>query len=199
LYNHIVEAFNADTPEKQGVVRCALLRLVADRLYLIDPLLNSPNDPIKEGLDIIRQLTVDEMHLPTRVFEASRSERVCDLSRTNQVIAEVAAFLEIVQFSCSPFDIAESISTVSSIISGITRFTGGGDAIEMCFDDFFAVFTVVFAAFPLVNACGIAELFAVFRFLDYPRVLNHAVTAFCAWVEFVEEFPRQRLTAEISS
>jgi hypothetical protein len=196
LYTHIVEAFNADTPEKQGVVRCSLLRVVADRLYLLDPLLNTPNNSIQEGLDMIRQLRVEEMNLPTRIFESSRVDRICDLPHTNQVIGEVASFLEITQFSCSPFDIAESISTVSSIINGITRSGQGHDAMEVCFDDFFAVFAVVFAASPLINACGIAELFAVFGFLEYPGALKHAVTAFCAWVEFVEEFPKQQRAAE---
>jgi hypothetical protein len=195
LYHHLVETFNADTPEKQGVIRCALLRLIADRLYLIDPMLNTANGAIMEGLKIMRQLRVEEMNLPTLIFESSRSERICDLARSNQVIAEVASFLEIVQFTCSPFDIAESISTVSTTISGITRFATGETGMEMCFDDFFAVFAVVFAASPLANACGIAELFAVFGFLEYPGILKHAVTAFCEWVEFVEELPKQRAEA----
>jgi hypothetical protein len=199
LYIHLVDAFSADTPEKQGAIRCSLLRLVADRLYLIDPLLNLPNDSIQEGLDIIRQLRVEEMNLPTRIFESSLADRICDLPRTNHVIGEVASFLEITQFSCSPFDIAESISTVSTIISGLTRSGQGHDVMELCFDDFFAVFAVVFAASPIINSCGIAELFAVFSFLDYPGVLKHAVTAFCAWVEFVEEFPKQRTAAEAAS
>jgi hypothetical protein len=69
----------------------------------------------------------------------------------------------------------------------------------MCFDDFFAVFAVMFAAAPLVNACGIAELFDVFAFLDYPNSLKHAVTAFCAWVEFIEGFPKQHQAAEAGS
>jgi hypothetical protein len=196
LYHHLVEVLNADTPEKQGVVRCALLRLVADRLYVIDPMLNTANGAIMEGLKIMRQLRVEEMNLPSLIFESSRSERICDLARTNQVVGEVVSFLEVVQFICSPFDIAESISTVSTTISGITRFAKGEGGIEMCFDDFFAVFAVVFAASPLVNACGIAELFAVFGFLEYPGILKHAVTAFCAWVEFVEDFPKQRAAAE---
>jgi hypothetical protein len=96
---------------------------------------------------------------------------------------------KIPQFSSSPFDIAESIATVSATISSIARIGKTPDAMEMSFDDFFAVFALVLAAAPPVNACGIAELLAVFDFLDYSQVLKHAVAMFTAWVDFVESFP----------
>jgi hypothetical protein len=187
LYLRVIEALSADTPEKQVVVKCALLRIVADRLYLVDPLLNAPNASIEHGLTMIRQMKVEDMHVSDGLWDSSRHELIGDLPHTNAVISEVASFLDGMQFSTSPFDIAEAIATVSTTIHAMAR-TEGEKGLDMCFDEFFAIFVVLFAAAPPINAVGIAELFGVFAGLEFPGVLKHAVTAFCAWVEFVEGF-----------
>jgi hypothetical protein len=198
LYVHLVKTLSADTPEKQGVVRCALVRLMADRLYLIDPIVSEPNVAISEGLEMVRALTVDEMRLPPGVFDGFRSSRVAELANTNEVVREVATFLEVIAFTSSPIDIAESIAILSKTVGAIADQASRTQPHTLPFDDFFVVFAIMFAAAPISNACGIAALFKVFSFLEYSPPFLHAITAFSALIEFIRDFPQQAQAKTVS-
>ena len=185
FYYEMMETMKVRTLEQECILRCALIRIVFDRLYAIDRTLDTSNEEMQEGLAIVRQLRVSDMQVSLPLFDDCTIE-IGNLCVENQLAREVSSFIESVSFVTNPYDLAETIYTVSRTIGSMRR-TSDPNA-EMCFDDFFAIFVVLFSASPPVNSCGIAKLFDVYSSICIPETLKHASTSFCAWVSYVKTF-----------
>ena len=196
MYESLEKLFRADTVEKEIVLGCALIRIVFDRMYVIDPMLQTGNNGIQQGLDIVRRLKVTDMDVPAGVFENEDVE-IRDLCAKNTVIREVLEFADSLNFCGNPFDIAETVYTVSNTINGLQKLSEPN--MEICFDDFFSVFVVLFCASPPANSCGIAMLLDAHSYLELPTPLKHAATSFCAWVGYLRSFPTQEHSPEMQA
>ena len=194
MYETLAKLFKADNIEKEIVLMCAFVRIVFDRMYLIDPTLQSRNDAIQRGLDIVRCLKVTDMDVPTGVFENEDVEigHVCE---KNTVIREVLQFADSLNFCSNPLDITETVYTISNTIHGLQKLSEPN--MDICFDDFFSAFVVLFSASPPVNACGIAHLLDAHAYIELPQSLKHAAASFCACVSYLQSFPVEEHSPEM--
>jgi hypothetical protein len=191
----LVTRFNADTTEKQIVLKSALIRIIADRLYLIDPILRTSDDVVNTNVRIIQQLTIGDMAAPADPFGVTPDVVIGRLGESNQVMGAVSHYIEALQFDRSPLDLAEKLSMVCDTIDGMSG--AAGKSMEVSFDDFFAIFLVMFSVCPPENVTGMAHWFAVFDFLEYSPRFKHSVTSFCAWASFLEGFLKENHPPEI--
>ena len=194
MYERLGKLFRVDNIEKEIVLMCAFVRIVFDRMYLIDPTLQSGNGVIQRGLDIVRCLKVTDMDVPTGVFENEDVEigHVCE---KNTVIREVLQFADSLNFCSNPLDITETVYTISNTIHGLQKLSEPN--MDICFDDFFSVFVVLFSASPPVNACGIAHLLDAHAYIELPQSLKHAAASFGAWVSYLQSFPVEEHSPEM--
>ena len=185
FYYEMMETLKVRTLAQECILRCALIRIVFDRLYLMDRMLDKSNEEMKEGLTMVRRLLVSDMNVSLSLFDDCNIE-IGDLATANQLAREVSSFMESVNLVTNTLDLAEAIYIVSQTIGSMRR-TSDPNA-EMCFDDFFALFVVLFSASPPVNSCGIAELLDVYSTICIPESLKHSSTSFCAWVGYIKKF-----------
>jgi hypothetical protein len=190
LYLSLVKLLNANTTEKQILLKSTLIRIVSDRLYLIDPLLNDFDENAWKNLQIIRKLTFGDMAAPAAPFGVTPDFVIGELSESNPVIQAVSEHVEALQFDRNPLDLAYHLSMVCTAIEGLNESLGSGT--EMSFDDYFTIFLVMFSVAPPRNFTGISYLFAVFEFMEYSASLKHAITTFSAWASFAKNFMRER-------
>jgi hypothetical protein len=195
FYLTLVNRFHADTTEKQLVLKSALIRIVADRLYLIDPILRTSDVAVNKTITIIQQLTIGDMQASALPFGVTPDVVIGKLGESNQVMKAVSHYIEALEFDRSPLDLAEKLSMVCATIDGMSGSLG--KSMEISFDDFFATFFVMFSVCPPVNVTGIAHWLLVFDFLEYTSRFKHAITSFCAWASFLEGFLNEQHPPEL--
>jgi hypothetical protein len=186
LYLSLVRRLRANTPEKQIVLKSALIRIIADRLYLIDPVIRTCDETVCQNLGVVQRLTIGDMQAPGLPFGVAPDCVIGKLGESNQVMKAVSHYIEGLQFDRSPLDLAEKLSMVCATIDGMNG--SAGKNMDLCFDEFFAIFLVMFSVCPPVNVTGISYLFSVFGCLEYSPVFKHAITSFSAWASFMNGF-----------
>lgn len=203
-FQDLAVLFNADERYKIVVLKCAFVRILFDRIFLVDPFINRSNDYMLFPLKVLQNLTLRELEIPKGFYpeelfdytlENVFKQKVVNIDQIMRIVDKI----KLLPFINNPLDITYVLHLIIIGIEEIRNDNSVNFEKRMCFDDFFVIFASLISAFPPPNSEGIYLLLKRYNKIGYSSVLANSGTYFIAWVDFVKGFINCYYSSEVQA
>ena len=196
LVAKIVKSLKPIDKKDVFVVRCGVVRIFFDRLYVISEnylRTGSCSERFTTACQIIRNLTPRVMGVSDYLMSAEMIEtRFLDIVAKEKILQQSLNDIQMIQFYTNPLDIMACVlRTLKSLEKFVRQNLANPDAdgnvaSQMSFDDFFPLFCLIFSIDPPVNAYDVSHLLSSAVGLITSSAMEFAKMFFTSSVEYIE-------------
>ena len=178
------------------VVRCGIVRIFFDRLYLISNnylRARTCSSRFTEACETIRNLTPRAMGVSDYLMSPDMLDKpFLEILEKEEILQDALKNIQLIQFYTNPVDIMACVLRTLKSVEKFVRLhmsdpeKDGNIASQMSFDDFFPMFCMIFSIDPPVNAYDVSHLLSSAVGLITSSAMEFAKMFFTSSVEYIE-------------